>query len=209
LRNHESLHCQEIPFSTLECVQCPPPLPVLRQRGQVTCLYPCFFKIRSISTLRYTPRFLNSFRPPPPPFRTGFCIYVYIFCACCISQTISSPFIDDPRKVEGTYYEASYSVRSILPSSDDQVFLWATCLQIQSICFSTMDHVSNPLYPLFLLIMIIIIIIVIIIIFLRNYLGILLCVFYVSSLLYVVVCVLMFCCFCYWLLNQLINILII
>lgn len=83
-------------------------------------------------------------------------------------------------------------------------------LRFSPYVFSAMDHVSNPMSPLFLLIMnmIIIIVIIIIIIFLRNYLDIFLFLFFVSSLLSFVICVIVFCCFCYWLLYQLINVII-
>ena len=116
----------------------------------------------------------------------------------------------DPRKVEGIAYEASYySVRSIFllltSSNDSSIFLRnvsADSIHMffrdgprfkpnVSIVFINHDHDHDHCHyyhhfskELF------------------RYYSVCF-VFYVSSLLSFVICVLMFCCFCYWLLNQL------
>jgi hypothetical protein len=86
---------EKFPVSALECVRSPRPLPVLRHRGQVTYLYSCFFQIFSIITLRYTPRFLNSFRPFP--FSEQDSVYISSVRAAFLNQYLPLPLMTHVR----------------------------------------------------------------------------------------------------------------
>ena len=84
---------KKFPVSALVCFQSPPPLSVLRQRGQVTYSYSCFFKIVSIITLRYTSRFLNSFHPLPFSKQDSVYMFISSLHAAFLNQYLPLPLM--------------------------------------------------------------------------------------------------------------------